>query len=51
MQLIWPQSGRRTEWDPMALLRNRLCYPLRMLFAGESYLNLYFVNGAALRFA
>jgi hypothetical protein len=50
MRLIWKLSGKTSEWEPMTLLEGRLRCPLRSLFGGESYLNLYFDHGGALRF-
>jgi hypothetical protein len=47
--LFWP-DGKRTIMDGGELLKTRLSFPLRMLFAGQSFVNVYFKGGGCLRF-
>ena len=49
VRLLWP-SGRSTLYDPTSYLACRKQHVVRELYAGQVFLNVYFVHGGALRF-
>lgn len=50
LQLVWP-DGHASLWDPWAVLRSRLHFPIRLLNAPEPFFSVYFEGGGSLMFS